>query len=82
MTGELGVGPKRKTGARRRKVWPENFSPENILGSRLIECLWFIYKIFLGISFVSHGYFLARKFLELAPSRSLGSPKLPRSTNF
>ena len=38
------------------------------------------YKGSLGISLKKHGYFLARKFLELAPPRSLGFfSETPRS---
>jgi hypothetical protein len=31
LPGELGVGPERKTGARRREVCQKDFSPEKYL---------------------------------------------------
>ena len=36
--GELGMGPKRKTGARRREVWSGNFSVEKYSWSRKFSC--------------------------------------------
>jgi len=39
-------------------------------------------KFFIGTGFLEHGYFSAEKFLELVPSRSLGSRNPVPQTNF
>ncbi len=42
---EIGVGPNRKVGARRRETWSQNFSPEKYLGREVVPLSYTFCKV-------------------------------------